>query len=132
MGPLAISRGALIACVVSFGAGAGAMWVGAQETQGASRREPQFENSYVQAWKSIVMPNQPLTYHRHDHGRALVALTDGKLEVVDKNQKVLDTYTLVRGKAMWLSADPPGQMHADVNAGTKPIEVIVVQLKNDR
>jgi predicted component of type VI protein secretion system len=33
---------------------------------------------------------------------------------------------------MWLGVDPPGQMHADVNDGAKPIEVIVVQLKNDR
>jgi hypothetical protein len=43
------------------------------------------------------MPKQPLTLHRHDHGRALVALTDGQLKVVDKNGKVLDTYNLKAG-----------------------------------
>ena len=38
---------------------------------GTSRREPQFENSEVQVWKSIIQPGQPLSLHRHDHGRAL-------------------------------------------------------------
>ena len=119
---------ALIAglCTASFAVGSA--WA-SQQT--ASRREPQFENEYVSVWKSIIMPNQPLTLHRHEHGRALIALTDGRLQVVDKSGKTLDTYNLTRGKAMWLKPDPPGQMHADVNGSGKPIEVIVVQLKND-
>jgi len=120
------------ACLLSFAAGAGATAALRAQPQQASRREPQFDNQYVSVWKSIIMPNQPLTLHRHDHARALVALTDGQLQVVDKAGKRLDTYNLVRGKAIWLKADPPGQMHADVNASGKPIEVIVVQLKNDR
>ena len=124
-----ISRSTLALCAICFAAGAGAMW--AQQQGAASHREPQFENEHVQVWKSVVLPKQPLTFHRHDHGRALVALTDGQLKVVDKEGKTLDTYDLKAGKAMWLGVDPPGQMHADVNAGTKPIEVIVVQLKND-
>jgi quercetin dioxygenase-like cupin family protein len=120
-----------LACLVCFVAGAGAMWA-QQQTQGGSRREPQFENDQVSVWKSIIMPKQPLTLHRHDHGRTLVALTDGQLKVVDKDGKVLDTYTLNKGKAMWLGVDPPGQLHADVNDGPRPVEVIVVQLKKDR
>ncbi len=118
-------------CGLSFLAGAGAMWA-QQQGQGGTRREPQFENDQVRAWKSIIMPNQPLTLHRHDHGRALIALTDGQLKVVDKDRKVLDTYDWKAGKAYWLDADPPGQMHADVNDSSKPMEVIVVELKRDR
>ena len=112
-----------------FAAGAATAW--AVQQQPKSRREPQFENAQVTVWKSIVMPKQPLTLHRHDHGRVLVALTDGQLQVVDKDGKRLDTYNLKAGKALWLGVDPPGQLHADVNPGTKPVEVIVVQLKND-
>jgi quercetin dioxygenase-like cupin family protein len=115
---------------VSFAGGAGAMW--AAQQQQASHREPQFENSELKVWKSIIMPKQPLTLHRHDHGRALIALTDGQLDVVDKNGKRLDHYDWKKGKAYWLGVDPPGQMHADVNNTTKPVEVIVVELKNDR
>jgi quercetin dioxygenase-like cupin family protein len=98
----------------------------------ASRREPQFENSEVQVWKSIVAPKQPLALHRHDHGRALISLNGGMLNVVDGNGKVMDTYKLDAGKAMWLEADKAGTQHADVNPGTTPVEVIVVQLKNDK
>jgi len=128
---MTMTRSTSIACVLCFLAGAGAMWA-QQKVQGGSRREPQFENDQVSVWKSIVMPKQPLTLHRHDHGRVLVALTDGQLQVVDKGGKTLDTYNLQAGKSLWLGVDPPGQMHADVNPGTKPVEVIVVQLKNDR
>ncbi|HEV8234865.1 MAG TPA: hypothetical protein VGP84_09740 [Gemmatimonadaceae bacterium] len=128
---MTVTRSTSIACVLCFLAGGGVMWA-QQQVQGGSRREPQFENDQVSVWKSIVMPRQPLTLHRHDHGRALVALTDGVLKVVDKNGKVLDTYKLKAGKAIWLGVDPPGQLHADVNDGPRPVEVIVVQLKNDR
>lgn len=118
------------ASVLSFVAGAGAMW--AQQKAQTSNREDQFENEYMKVWKTTVLPKAPLALHRHDHGRALVALTDGVLQVTSKEGKVLDTYNLKAGKAMWLGKDPPGQMHADVNPGRKPVQVIVVQLKQDQ
>ena len=121
-------RGAFLAALLSFVAGAGAMW--AQQT--ATRRESQFENDELRVWKSIIMPRQPLTLHRHEHGRALIALTGGDLKVVDSAGKTLNTYHWERGKAYWLDADPPGQMHADVNDTSNPIEVIVVELRKDR
>ena len=114
-------------CVLSFVAGAS--W--AQQQSQPTRREPQFENDHVRTWKTIIMPKQPLTQHRHEHGRALIALTDGQLKVVDKDGKVVNTYNWERGKAYWLDADPPGQTHADVNDTAAPIEVIVVELKRD-
>ena len=128
---MTLSRSTSIACLVCFLSGGGIVW-SLQRVQGTSRREPQFENAQVSVWKSTIMPKQPLTLHRHDHGRALVALTNGQLKVVDKNGKVLETYNLKAGTAMWLGVDPPGQMHADVNDGLRPVQVIVVQLKNDR
>ena len=122
-------RTTAVACTFSFLAGVGAMW--AQQQQ-ATRREPQFENDHMRVWKSTIMPNQPLSQHRHDHGRALIALTDGQLKVVDKDNKVINTYNWERGKAYWLDADPAGETHADVNDTPRPIEVIVVELKKDR
>jgi hypothetical protein len=62
----------------------------------------------------------------------LISLNGGTLNVVDGAGKVLDTYKLEAGKAMWLDADKAGTQHADVNPGTTPVEVIVVQLKNDK
>ena len=122
-------RAIVVTAALSFTAGAGAVLA---QQQATSRREPQFENTHMKVWKSIIMPKQPLALHRHDHGRALIALTDGQLKVVDGKGKVLDTYNWAKGKAYWLDADPAGQQHGDVNDTDKPIEVIVVELKNDR
>ena len=124
-----VSRSVVAACVSCFLAGAGVTWA---QQQAVSRREPQFENDQMKVWKSIIMPNQPLTLHRHDHGRALIALTDGVLNLVDKDNKPLQTYHWERGKAYWLGANAPGEQHAEVNRTKKPIEVIVVELKKDQ
>jgi hypothetical protein len=82
----------------------------------------------VRAWKSIIMPKQPLSMHRHEHPRALIALKGGTVDIVQKSgesQKVV----WESGKAYWLTEDKPGTTHADVNNGTEPIEVIVVELQ---
>jgi len=101
-----------------------------QQTAG-TRREPQFENSEVRVWKSIIQPNQPLTLHRHDHGRTIVALKGGTLDVVDGKGATMQKMVWESGKAYWLDADPPGTQHGDLNKGSEPMEVIVVELKND-
>ncbi len=113
---------------LSFLAGAGAMWAQQQQATG---RVPQFENEHMKAWKTVIMPKQPLRQHRHEFGRALIALTDGQLKVVDPNGKVVNTYNWERGKAYWLGPDPAGETHADVNDTAQPIEVIVVELKKN-
>lgn len=105
--------------------------VGARQA-GASRREPQFENGDVKVWKSIIMPNQPLTLHRHEHGRTIVALKGGTLDVVDAKGVTLQKMVWESGKAYWLDVDPPNTQHADLNKGTAPMEVIVVEMKNDQ
>jgi hypothetical protein len=120
-----------VACAISFAAGAGVIFA-QQQTQTGTRREPLFENEHLRVWKSTILPKQPLALHRHEHGRALIALAGGRLDVVDQDGKVLDTYDWESGKAYWLGVDPPGQLHADVNNTSQPIQVIVVELKNDR
>jgi hypothetical protein len=125
------SRSIAVLCVSSFLAGAGMVWA-QQQAQNTTRRVPQFENQHVKVWKSIIMPNQPLVQHRHEHGRALIALTDGRLNVVDKTGKNKTVYDWKAGTAYWLDADPPGETHADVNRTAKPIEVIVVELQKEK
>ena len=91
-------------------------------------RTPQLENESVRVWKTSIAPGQPLTLHRHDNGRVIVALTDGTLRIV-KESGESRTVTWEKGKAYWLAADPPGEKHGDLNEGTEPIEVMVVELK---
>ena len=102
------------------------------EQANTSRREPQFENSEVRVWKSIIMPNQPLALHRHDHGRTIVTLKGGTLDVVDAKGATMEKMTWETGKAYWLDADKAGTQHGDLNTGKEPMEVIVVELKNDK
>ena len=109
---------------VVFAAG---VTVGARQQQATTRREPQFENADVQVWKSIIMPNQPLALHRHDFGRTIVALKGGTLDIVNANGETVKRMTWETGKAYWLDKDPAGEQHGDLNRGTEPIEVIVVQ-----
>lgn len=92
-----------------------------------TRRVPQLENESVKVWKSIILPGQPLSLHRHENGRVIVALKGGTLKVVEESggsrEMVWET-----GKAYWLAADPPGTRHGDLNEGPEPIEVMVVEL----
>jgi quercetin dioxygenase-like cupin family protein len=94
-----------------------------------TRRVPQFDNEHVEVWKSIILPNQPLSMHRHDNPRAIIALKGGTLRVVNEAGESRDM-TWETGSAYWLEADPPGELHGDVNEGPEPVEVIVVQLKS--
>ena len=113
--------GGVLAVVFAAGVAVGA------GQQAVTRREPQFENEQVQVWKSIILPNQPLALHRHDFGRTIVALKGGTLDIVDAKGATVKKLTWETGKAYWLDKDPAGEQHGDMNRGTEPIEVIVVQ-----
>jgi hypothetical protein len=80
-------------------------------------------------WKSIIMPNQPLSLHRHEFGRTIVVLKGGSLDIVDAASKTMKTLVWETGKAYWLDKDPEGQQHGDLNRGAAPIEVIVVEMR---
>jgi quercetin dioxygenase-like cupin family protein len=102
-----------------------------QPKAGQTKRVPQFENEDVKVWKSVVMPNAPLSMHRHEHPRVIIALTGGTMKIVEENGKS-EQHIWETGKAYWLPANPPNTMHADVNAGDRPIEVMVVELEHEK
>ena len=98
-----------------------------QEVLSATRRVPQFENEAVRVWRSTIAPNQPLSLHRHENGRVIVAIQGGTLRIV-KESGESRSVTWETGNAYWLPADPPGERHGDVNDGKEPIVVMVVEL----
>jgi beta-alanine degradation protein BauB len=100
-----------------------------QATQ--TQRTPLFENDDVKVWKSTILPDAPLAMHRHEHPRVIIALTGGTMKIVEQNGPA-ESHIWETGKAYWLPANPPNTMHADVNAGDKPIEVVVVELKKEK
>jgi hypothetical protein len=93
-------------------------------------RTPQFENEDVKVWKTIVMPNSPLVMHRHEHPRVIIPLQGGTMKIVEQSG-ASEAHVWETGKAYWLPANAPNTMHADVNAGDKPIEVMVVELEKE-
>jgi len=93
-------------------------------------RIPQFENEDVKVWKTTVMPNAPLQMHRHEHPRVIIPLAGGTMKIVESDGKS-EEHIWENGKAYWLPKNPANTMHADVNAGDKPIVVMVVELEKE-
>ena len=94
-------------------------------------REPQFENGAVKVWKSLVLPNHPLPLHRHEHPRVIIALRGGSMKILEDSGKS-EVHEWQSGKAYWLDANAPGTSHQDINVGDKPIEVMVVELLQEK
>jgi hypothetical protein len=96
-----------------------------------AQRIPQFENGDVSVWKTVVMPNAPLTMHTHQHPRVIIALSGGTMKVVNEDG-TSELHEWETGRAYWLSAEEGKKRHADANQGSKPIEVMVVELNNTK
>jgi beta-alanine degradation protein BauB len=135
-----IGGAAAMVAVLVFGAGwaarsaEGAAQNAAQapaQSAAQTQRVPQFENEDVKVWKSLVLPNQPLTMHRHDHPRVIKALKGGTMKIVEQDG-TSETHVWETGKAYWLAANAPNTSHADVNAGAEPIEAMVVELEKEK
>jgi hypothetical protein len=98
------------------------------QSQPQTGRESQFENEQVKVWKSIVLPNDPLPLHRHEHPRVIIALQGGTMKILEESGQS-ELHDWKAGHAYWLPANAPGTRHQDVNVGDKPIEVMVVELQ---
>ena len=120
-----------VAATLLVFAGGVAGYAAAQGTAPVTRREPLLENAHVRVWKSYIEPNQPLNRHRHERGRTLVAIRGGRVKIQQKSGES-QTATWEDGKAYWLDADKPGTEHVDVNDSGRTIEVIVMELKDEK
>ena len=105
--------------------------VWSSDQSSSTQRVPQFENSHVKVWKSTIVPNAPLSLHRHDHGRVIVALQGGTVKIEEESGSS-EMHVWETGKAYWLPANPPNTRHRDINVGDHPIEVMVVEVKDDK
>jgi quercetin dioxygenase-like cupin family protein len=98
--------------------------------QAVTQRFPQFENDDVKVWRSVIAPGTPLTPHHHDHGRVIIPLTGGTIDLIEQNGPT-EHHAWETGKAYWLPKNPPNTLHIDANTGSKPVVVMVVELKKD-
>jgi len=100
-----------------------------QQASQAPPRILQFENQDVKVWKTTLMPGGPLEMHTHEYPRVVIALSVGTMKVVNEVGPP-DVHEWETGKAYWLSREQGQKRHADSNVGGKPMEVMVVELKN--
>ena len=100
----------------------------AAQSNAKTGRESQFENADVKVWKSLVLPNNPLPMHRHEHPRVIIALRGGTMKILEESGQS-ELHEWHTGHAYWLAANAPGTHHQDVNVGDQPIEVMVVELQ---
>ncbi|MDP1834790.1 MAG: hypothetical protein Q8K75_02565 [Chlamydiales bacterium] len=92
-----------------------------------THREYQFENDSVKVWKTIIYPNSPLKFHRHDYPRVIVGLVGGVLTRIEESGEV-SYLNIETGKAYWYEADEPG-LHWDMNESDAPIEVMLIEVR---
>ena len=83
----------------------------AAQIPAVTQRFPQFENENVAVWKTVI-----------------VALKGGNLKILPEHGEPY-VVTWETGKAYWLDADPPGQLHGDLNEGPDVIEVMVIEMR---
>ncbi|WP_353068586.1 hypothetical protein RBB75_15355 [Tunturibacter empetritectus] len=117
--------------VAAFLAAALSTTVLISQVEQKTQRFPQFENEDVKIWKTIVTPHQPLAMHHHHHPRVIIALTGGTMNIVEPSG-ASETHVWETGKAYWLPAMAPNTLHSDINAGDKPMEVMVVELEKEK
>ena len=124
-----VHRGAFLFAIMIGACGA----IGSEQTAppAQTQRVPQFENDDVKVWRLVIRADAPLAMHRHEHPRVIIALSGGTMNIVEDNGTSA-AHVWQTGKAYWLPANPPNTMHADVNQGGKPIEVMVVELKHEK
>jgi hypothetical protein len=124
-----VHRGAFLFAIMIGACGA----IGSEQTAppAQTQRVPQFENDDVKVWRSVIRADAPLTMHRHEHPRVIIALSGGTMNIVEDNGTSA-AHVWETGKAYWLPANAPNTVHADVNQGGKPVEVMVVELKHEK
>ncbi len=93
-------------------------------------RTVHYDNPVSRAWETVIMPNQPLQLHRHDYPRAIVVLEGGVLTLINEHHEKTGELVLETGKTYWLEADPPGELHGDINEGRSPVRVVVVEFRS--
>ncbi len=93
-----------------------------------THRVLQLENEYVKVWKTVIMPHQPLSMHRHDCARVVVGLQGGTLTKIEESGETSPLH-IETSVAYWLTEDPPGTLHGDINESEEPIEVMIIEVK---
>ncbi len=87
------------------------------------------ENDQIRVSKIKVFPGEEVGWHRDENPRVVIGLKGGTVTRIEEDGSKNDVY-FPEGKAIFLDADPIGQMHRGINASKREIEIIVVEVKS--
>ena len=99
-------------------------------TCGASavEAEVQFENDQICTMKVKIKPHETIDLHRDEYPQIVVALKGGTITRIEADGTTTDVQ-FPKGVSVYREADRPGELHRSINNGCKPLELIVIQLK---
>ncbi|PHM30237.1 hypothetical protein [Xenorhabdus innexi] len=92
-------------------------------------RVQHIENKDVKVWITQVCPKDELPYHSHQYPRIVISDKDGELDVIYKSGKK-SIIVLKKNIPVYLDKKQGLELHKDVNSGTEPLNLIVVELQN--
>ncbi len=97
----------------------------------AVEAEVQFENDQVCAMKVKIKAHEEIDLHRDEYPQIVVALKGGTITRIEADGTLVDV-EFPKGVSVYREADKPQELHKSVNNSCKPIELIVIQLKQMR
>lgn len=92
--------------------------------------EVQFENDQVCVARVVIEPKEEIGLHRDALAQVVFGVRGGIITRLESNGQEVDV-EFPTGKAVYRPADPADEYHRSVNRSDIPIEIIIVQMKQE-
>lgn len=92
--------------------------------------EVQFENDQVCVSRVVIEPKEEIGLHRDSLPQIVVGLRGGTITRLEADGREVDV-EFPTGKAVYRPVDPENELHRSVNRSNAPIEIIIIQMKNN-
>lgn len=89
-----------------------------------------FENDQICIAKAKILPHEEMDLHRDVYPAVVIASQGGVITRLEADGRITDVH-FPTGVAILREADPESELHRSVNRGDDPIELTIIQLKNN-
>lgn len=90
----------------------------------------QFENDQITIVRVKISPHEEIGLHRDNYPSVITVLQGGTITRLEADGRTTDI-TLPTGATVVRKADPENEFHKTVNNTSEPVELMIVQLKNN-
>jgi hypothetical protein len=92
--------------------------------------EKQFENDQVCVARAKLLPHEEVDLHRDVYPAVVIAVKGGVITRFEADGRITDV-NFPTGVPVFREADPESELHKSVNRSDDPIELTIIQLKNN-